>query len=550
MRRRHFALVIIALTAVGSAAIADDEKASRRSAKAQRMTFRNNTSSGFITVHKLEWRSTRTAPRDNYIETMRSLQTARWVQANLANEDVNTTTTYQMMEVFPAAVIGLSRGSEVMGVLPLPSAFNLDAGGTYLHSTTRTPKISPFKPPSVKPALEAVMGGLLDVAHWGKRRIEPGHRWTRQLESPWFRGSLRFEYQGLEELDSGTSALVTYYLDGRFEGPLHATHKFVKGQGAFLWNKNKRCLQQLDARAEYQRIRPTGNEKFEVRISAELYALATLSSDQTELMRQQLTVFSDALSALRRDNIDRCRALTRGYREQWPESVWAPAINELQIQAAEQLESAPTLSLAQVSKRLTDLIVAWAGSMRSRDYDEQDRVRAAYLELLAQYRPHVLKLSQDDNSKTRAKSMFALGFSPDPADFRLLQRSTRDKSSRVRGMTYAALAARRDPRTSAEVLLEGLNDSSGGVRARACEAIGACIVRENLAVDALVKKLLQLVRDDEKANVRRAAAEAVGLIGVPADVPPLEAALEKETEERNRAVLRVVIEKLKAYDGR
>jgi len=550
VRRCYLVLAIIATCMFAASASADNEKEKRRSAKAQRMSFRNNTSAGFITVHKLNWRSTRTAPRAEYTETMRALQSARWVQANLASEDLNTAITYQMMEVFPAAVIGLSRGSEVMGTLPPPSAFNLDAGGTYLHSTTRTPKNSPFKAPSVKPALEAVMGGLLDVAHWGKRGVEPGHRWTRQLESPWFRGSLRFEYQGIEELDSGKSALVTYYLDGRFEGALHTTHKFVKGQGAFFWNKSKRCLQQLDARAEYERIRPTGNEKFEVRVDAELYTLANLSPDQTELMRQQLTVFSDALTALRREDFDRCRALTRGYRERWSESVWAPAINELQIQAAEKLETPTPLSLAQVSKRLTDLIVAWAGCMRTRDYDEQDRVRAAYLELLAKYRPYVLKLSQDDDSKTRAKSMFALGFSPDPADFRLLQRSTRDKSSRVRGMTFAALAARRDPRTSAEVLLSGLSDGSGGVRARACEAIGACIVRENLAVDALVKKLLQLVREDEKANVRRAAAEAIGLIGMPADVPPLQAALESESDERNREVLQAVIERLKAYDGR
>ena len=549
MRRYGIALSIIAFAASCQTTRADDEP-SKKSAKNQRMTFRNNTSSGFITVHKLNWRTIRTAPRPDRNETMTSLQSAQWVQANLANENVNTATTYQMMEVFPANVIGLSRGSEVMGNLPPPSAFNLDAGGTYLHSTTRTPKISPFKAPRIDPALEAVMGAVLDVAHWGKRRIEPGHRWTRQLESSKFRGSLRFEYQGVEELDTGKAALVTYYLDGRFEGSLHLTHKFIKGQGAFFWNKGKRCLQQIDARVEYERIRPTGNERFETRIDAELVAFSTISSDQTDLMIQQLNVFSNALSSLRRDDIKQTRALTRQYRERWPNSLWAPAINELQIQAAEKLDPPARLSIGQVSERLTNLIVAWAASMRDRDYDEQDRVRAAYLELLAIYRPVVLSLSQNENSKTRAKAIFALGFSPDAPDFRLLQRATKDKSSRVRGMALAALTARRDPRTSAELLLAALKDPSAGVRARACEAIGTCIVREHLAVDVLVKNLLDLAKNDPKPNVRRAATETVGLIGVPADVPALEAVLESEEEARNQQVLRDTIARLKVYDGR
>jgi len=93
-----------------------------------------------------------------------------------------------------------------------------------------------------------------------------------------------------------------------------------------------------------------------------------------------------------------------------------------------------------------------------------------------------------------------------------------------------------------------LDDKKASVRARACQAVAACVPREHFSIVRLADKLADLMVFDKKRAVRRQAIRALGAICAPADVPRLEDALTHELDKTNRAEIERAIKKLNALD--
>lgn len=516
----------------------------RADAGEDRMTFRNNTLPGHLTMHSIRRQTKRVAPRRDYVETIEYVQAGKWVQANLAEPKPGEVTVYQMFFDYPPEMLSAERGAERLRAMPSPEEFNIKAAATYLNSERRTRTDSPFNPPSGDKVQEVLLGAMLDVAHWGRKTVEAGDRWERDIENGYFKGVQRFEFAGIEQTKRGKMGVLRMIVEGKFRGPLARTHKFEKSRAVFYWLNLEKTLAAAEARVEYTQRRPAGDETYQMRIEVGLDRSETLASEQSELLVQQLNVFAEALGRSNRKDYAGASEACRQFRATWPRSIWMPAVDELQLRLVSGGPS-KQMKTSQVLDAITQCLVAWEGAMKSQEYDVLDRTTETLIQLNETARSKILKLTRDDKSKARAAAAFALAFSVEPGDFQTLQKATRDASPRVRGMALAGLAARADPNTSAEILLLRLSDGHPMVRSRACRAVAACIPREHYSITQIAKKLSELVVNDESSTVRREAIRAIAAVGAPTDISMLEAARQKERNERNREEIDRAITRLR-----
>lgn len=529
------AIIACLLFAAASHADAGDEK----------MTFRNNTLPGHLTIHSVRRQTKRIAPRRDYEESIEYLQQGEWVQVNLDDPKPGESTVYQMFYELPPEMLSMYRGAERIRALPNPIEFNIKAGATYLNSERRSRTDNPFKPPSGNTAQEVVMDVMLDVAHWDRKSIEAGHRWERDIQTGYFKGVQRFEFAGVEQTEIGKVGTIRMIVEGEFVGPLARSHKFGKSRAVIYWANLEKTFAAIEARVEYAQRRPAGDEQYQMRIDVGLKRAETLTEAQSEVLRQQLNVFAEALSRSKRKDYAGTRDACRQFRDTWPGSIWTPAVDELQMQTISGT-GPRRLKTSEVLDAINQCLIAWNSAMKDQQYDVLDRTRETLIQLNEDARGKILKLIRDDSNKARAAAAFALAFSPDPGDFQSVQKATRDASPRVRGMALEGIAARGDPGTNTEMLMLRLTDGHPMVRARACRAVAACVPREHYSIGQIAKQLNQLLADDESSTVRRDAIRAIGAVGAPADIARLEAAREKESSARNRKEIDLAIERLTA----
>ncbi len=511
---------------------------------ADRITFKNNLLPGHLSVHQMLRVTHRTVQRADHVEKLSYAQIARWVQCNLAEAKPGHVTTYQMMTDQRARVVSLFKGAESIKPLPSARTFNLSKSSTRLHSVTRGARDNPHQVPLCDDAQQAVLRAMLDVAHWPSGKSEVGRRWERDIRGGGFEGTQAFELVDFVRIDGNVVARVGMDVEGSFTGSLEKSHDFIGAEALIYWARMDRVLLKMEGRAAYTRRRPANDEQYELELNVGLERVKMLNEAQRDLMIDQLNVFAKALTAQREDEKSAARSLCQRFREKWPGSIWTPAIDELEQRVNPKKARAKRLKTSQIKKLLGKSLIAWEAARVNGEYDAMDKTREGLTQLVKDYRSKIMKLAESSKSKTRAQAIFALAFSGRSDDFTFVQRATRDKSSSVRGMALAGLAARQDPKTSADMLVILLGDKKAAVRSRACQAVAACIDREHLAVARLVGKLSKLMLDDETPTVRREAIRAIAAIGAPADIPKLQEALSHELDQPNRRAIEKAIQRL------
>ncbi|MCG8406299.1 MAG: HEAT repeat domain-containing protein [Phycisphaerales bacterium] len=512
---------------------------------ANEMTFKNNLLPGCLTIHKISRLIQRKVPRKDFKEELSYTQTARWVQCNLGERKPGAVTVYQMMVDQPAKVRSLFRGAKKIKPPPSAEHFNLSKGSARLHSVTKGPRDAPYQVPLTNPLERAVLRVMLDFAHWPKKKIQAGHTWDQKIDDRIFKGTQKFEFVDFDKVKGEVVARVTMYVEGDFQGALEKDYAFVKGQAILYWSRLDRTLLKMEARAEYKRLRPGGDEDYEMELKVSLKKLETLNAEDQDRMIEQLNLFATADKRLREDRKADARALCQHFYSAWPDSVWLPVVEELES-LAKPKRRLKRLKTSQVKKLLGKSVIAWETGRTNHDYDLIDKTRDALTTLTQEYRDKLLKIAKSKSSKTRAPAIFALAFSENPEDFRMVQKAARDNASTVRAMALAGLAARGSPQTSVEMLLGRLDDKKAKVRARACQAIAACVPREHFSVAKVVEKVTHLMIHDKKVSVRREAIRALAAVGAPADIPKLEKALNHELEIPNREEIKKAIARLES----
>lgn len=519
------------------------------------MTFKNNLLPGHLTVHRITRTTRRKAPRRDFVEKLTYRQTADWVRCNLAESKPGSVTVYQMMTDRAAKVRGLRHGKKKIKPLPPPDHFNLSGGSTRLHSANLTPRDAPYQVPLCDAAERAALRSLFDFAHWPRGKIDASHRWERDVDGGGFKGTQTLEFVDLVRFDHDTigkgeiAARLTLYVQGAFTGALEKNYTFVKGQAVIHWARLDRTLLRMEARAEYKRRRPNGDEDYELRVEIDLKRMKMLNEAERDGMIDQLNVFAEALKRRQQGEPRETLRLCRQFHEKWPRSIWGPAIEELEERLTRAPRAAAGLKTSELKELLSKSLLAWEAGRSTYQYDLMDRTRKGLRQLCRDYRDKIRRLAKAKQSRDRAPAVFALAFSDDPDDFYLVQKSARDKSARVRSMALAGITARGSPQTSVDLLLLLLSDKKASVRSRACQAVAACVPREHFSIDKAAEKIAGLMIDDEKAAVRLAAIRALAAIGAPTDIAKLEKALHHELDKTNRREIDKAIKVLEALNG-
>lgn len=516
---------------------------------ADHMTFKNNLLPGHLSIHRVSRMTRRKARRKDFVEKLSYAQTAEWVQCNLSDSQSAGVQLYQMMVDQPARVISLFHDAKRIRPAPGAERFNLSKGSTRLHSIATSFRDAPYQVPLCDPAEQAVLRAMLDFAHWPKKKVNAGHRWVRAFEGGGFSGTQTFEFVDLVRIKGEVAARVTLFIEGSFHGALEKDYHFEKAQVIIHWARLDRTLLKLEGQAHYERRRPNGDDEYKLKVDVGLKRLVALQPEEQDLTIDQLTLFAMAdqkrREGLYRDAIRLCNV----FQDEWPDSIWWPAVKEVARRSRPRQSSGKRLTTSELKKALAKSLITWEAARSNDEYDILDHTRTLLRQVAKDYRNKLLKLAKDREKSIRARAVFALAFSDRPDDFRLVQKATRDRSSLVRGMALAGLAARRDPRTNVEMLILHLDDKKSSVRAHACRAIAACVPREHFSIARVADKLGHLMVFDKKSRVRLEAIRALAAIGAPADIPRLDGALTHEVNKTNRAAIEKAIAALNSLDG-
>ncbi len=545
MRTTAFLFLPLGLAALASGLQADPPVASSRD---RTMSFRNNLLAGHLTEHELSRTVRRESHRRDHVERLTYQQKARWVQCNIEENRPGSVMVYQMMVDHPAEVVGLRHGKKKVSPLPPPAEFGLPGGTTRLLSVYRTAQDSPAQVPLADPAQRAVLGALLDVAHWPRERVEIGRSWTRELRGGGLVGRQTCTFLDFVKLEGEVIARVALEVEGAFEEPLDREYVFKTARATIAWSRPERTLVKLEGAAEFQRLRANAPEVFKLTVNLDLKRRELISEAGQEVIKDQMIAFAEALQKDREGARSRVVELCRAWRNRWPKSIWLPAVMELEARASARPARAERMTEEQISELLTRTVLTFEAARDNYEYDLLERTGRELVELTREQGDLLHRLVASPEPGRRGRAAFALSFSERAEDRRLVERAVRDDADAVRALALAGLAARGHPDTSAELLVIMLEDRAPAVRAKACQAVSACLSPEHLLAGKAAERLHHLLVHDESPAVRREAVRAVGSIGGSADIPLLEKALTYELNHEIREDLDRAIERLRARE--
>lgn len=528
---------LVAVLAITSAAQGQDK---------QQIEFRNNLLPGHLTRHRIKRVIERTGERGKDTEILKYGQVATWLQCNIGETTPGKMMVYQMMVDRPAEVIGVKRDGKRVKPKPAAADYSLSKGSTRLHSATVTPSDGAAQVPLTDAVERVVLQTMLDFANWPRKRLDAGHRWERTFEIPGFKGKQTFEFVDLMRMEGDVTARLTMYVEGSFTGALEGEYTFDKAQAIIYWLRMDRSLLKMDAQAFYERKRPNKPDAYKLKLDVEMQDKRLLDDEQCDLIKDQMTLFSQALDKQRQRFPKDARELCREYRKRWPESMWLPAVEELESRTYPQDQGAPRLSDKAIKDVLVKSVLAHEAAVENSEYDLMEATQSTLAALAREYRSKLKKLARDKEAGVRSRAVFALAFGDKPDDLSIVQKAVRDKSSQVRALALAGLAARRSPATNVELLLIAMEDKSAKVRCRACEAIAVCVPPEHYAVVTIAERMQRLIIHDDSASVRIAAVRSLASVGAPADIAILEEALDHEADFVVRDEIHRAIETLKA----
>jgi hypothetical protein len=205
----------------------------------------------------------------------------------------------------------------------------------------------------------------------------------------------------------------------------------------------------------------------------------------------------------------------------------------------------------ELAQTLSRLVVAWQESASAspgagpNDVPELAELAGRFRALATRCRAELVSMAGADDRDRGAMAAFALGFSDDPATLALLYDLAERPSPRVRAWAVYALSVRADPHTDARLLASLLSDEDDTVRARACQAVAACL-RADHEARSRTKRLLFGRLDDDSSQVRFQAAVALEHFADAEDLARLKEAAAHEDVSLIKSRLEAVIARLES----
>lgn len=461
--------------------------------------------------------------------------------------DAHRAQRVELLKLAPAEVVSATRDG--VGISPRPSgaALRLDPGGVYMTVTEVTPSDAPSLVPTGTDGRLIGIALLLAAPRWPEK---PAATWTSVVTIGDDDASVTWRAE-----DAGTSALEagTQTFTAAIEAAAAASAGGARGitlDATLVWDEVNQVLQRVSGTARYRVSDYRYDDAYLVTLTRTRRRLDDLATADRRTMRDSILALNDAIATHRRGDRDAAERAARAFIQRWPSSPWRPTIDRL----LDDLSNADDASVAappetaapkELLAQLGDAMAAWQTADRTADERARAQLRATLAPQVAGARDTIREFLSADDPGPRAVAVFALAFTDDGLDLLALQDATGDADARVRAWAAYALAIRADSRTEFRTLRLLARDEDANVRARACEAIAACIAPDGK--DARAARTLLLDRlSDEFDGVRYHAALALTRLAEPADLGRIEAARNVEPTETVTEALDRLMDRLRA----
>jgi hypothetical protein len=412
-------------------------------------------------------------------------------------------------------IVGTGRADDVeciqMWVVEPPGkAPNQHAAGAIAHTGVQLSALPwsraevEWMRPDADAEIEEALRGLWAWCRWPSHPIVAGREWETSLGQADSACHWKFR-EGPGDQPADTAEAVVRF-DGSCGDPMR-----LHVEGEVVWDTAGGLLLRVEATAQW-----SGDQGPRV---LRLRVYQTTAEVAAEVVRAEVRAsFSQAVrvaAAYRAGEYEQASTLARRFLREYVHSPWRPVAESVVGPAEEQVALELQHDPEELAQTLSRLVVAWQESASSKpgacpkDVPELAELAARFRALATRYRAELVNVTEADDHDRAAMAAFALGFSEDPATLALLYDLAERPSSRVRAWAVYALSVRADPQTDARLLTGLLTDEDDTVRARACQAVAACL-RANHDVRARVKRLLFERLDDDSSQVRFQAAVALG----------------------------------------
>lgn len=533
MPRRHTLPTMIVL-ACCCAASADDKSA-------RQIRFRNDLTEARQSIFRMTRTIRRTTPQNGYVETLAWRQAAEWVRFQMDESHPGFVKVAQIVADRPAQVMSLFHDADKVEPLPSPGLLGLSLGSTRLYTESMSGTDAPPLLPVADPAQAAVLAALLDVEHWPTDRKRIGDQWQHDLSGGGFAGAQTFELGDVKRVGNETLVTIRMKAAGEFTGALVDQRcKFVSGDAQIIWSSTWRMLKSIQAQASWARGEGASKQEFDLKVDLLLESTRVLDEEAAAAVRKQLIDFSALLDDERAGKPDETLAGCRTFEERWPGSVWLPAVRQLSSNIEQKRSGPRELSEDELREALAKCLVTWQATEAKDDPQtaaQRTKVRKLYEAMANAHRDALLRMAGKADSNSRALAVFALAFGSAPANTAQLERAARDEAGKVRAWAVYGLAVRKATTVDSALLLELLRDEDANVRARACQAVSACVARDSAKLPPLRAQVLDVLLKDRADHVRFIAARTMEEIGTAADVAPLRRALSHEVDQPLRAAI-------------
>lgn len=392
--------------------------------------------------------------------------------------------------------------------------------------------------PDAGAEIEEALCGLWAWCRWPSRPIVAGQEWeasSGQADSAW-----HWVFKAGPADRPAEAAEVAVRFEGSCGDPIR-----LRVEGEIVWDTTGDLLLRADAVARWSGDR--GHRVLRLnahRESAEVAAQAVRAE-----VRESFSQAVRVAAAYRAGEYEQASVLARRFLGEYGHSPWRPVAQSLVGPADKQAALGLQQDPQKLAGALSRLVVAWQESAaaipgaRSKDVPELAELGEQFRALATRYRAELISMAGAADPDRAAMAAFALGFLDDPATLALLYDLAERPSPRVRAWAVYALSVRADPQTDARLLAGLLNDEDDTVRARACQAVAACL-RADREARARIRRLLFDRLDDDSNQVRFQAAVAVEHFAEVGDRTRLEEAAASEDVSLIKSRLEAVIARL------
>ncbi len=489
-------------------------------ALAIKIRLRNDLNEGALAVYDVTIRGERTTPSLAYEETIRFTQTGRLVLLVLDQPDRYTARRAWMMDLgLPQDVTVLRDGAPVADP-PSAKALGLPPKAAQLMISPINSERAPASPVGGSRVQRAGLMLALDFAQWPDRVLAEGETWETPADRPELAGTWTHTYTQMSGRGADRMAKGTFSFAGELAGDYAGAARIRDVQGTWTWRVAKRALAEATATVTLAYGPDDAPRTLTMEVTLDLARQKRLESDALTAARAQLAELDKLSQALNAGDPAAQSGLEQFVKDH-PQSLWLPVAQGLADRQAFESATLDELTEEQVLATLTKVIRAWHGAEAQGKVELLAPLRATLEELMEAQGPMLRRLSSTGDPNVRAMATFCVAFGGDEQDRLLVEKAAGDDEIVVRLWAAYGLAQRRDTAVPGELIVALLEDQDPRVRQRACEAAATCVAEDAAHRDAVFRRLVRLVTEDDNESVKNRAAAAIEALATPADLPVL-----------------------------